>query len=231
MVARGAVPHERLHDPLHGAGESWRERKKEREKKREEKKRKKERKRKSKTHSLSFPSPPNSFSKQKQNIRNQKQRAREGGPGNDLVPEAWKETKCRENKETKEKKDSASSSSFPSWTPAVGLAATSIGILSILWALFARPELAAELGNGLLGSSSDDGASGGSLAGRWAWAAQALSTNRATWAFALDATLYSVWQAAILREAAPLERFFPFFGMAAYLMRVRTEGGEGEEEA
>ena len=116
--------------------------------------------------------------------------------------------------------------SFPSWTPAIGLAGASVGVLSILWALYARPEVAAELGAGLLSKANPDGG-GASLEGRWAWAAAALSSNRATWAFALDASLYSVWQAAMLKDATPLERFVPFFGMAAYLMRA---GGGGEKE-
>ena len=37
-------------------------------------------------------------------------------------------------------------SALPSWTPAIGLAGVSIGVVSILWALYARPEVAAELG-------------------------------------------------------------------------------------
>lgn len=95
----------------------------------------------------------------------------------------------------------------------------------MLWALFARPEVAAELGKGL-----SEGNPGESFQGRWAWAAGALATNRATWAFALDAGLYSVWQAAMLKEAKPLERFVPFLGMAAYLMRVGDGGGGVREK-
>ena len=86
-------------------------------------------------------------------------------------------------------------------------------------------KLAAELGKGLAPGS----AGGDSLEGRWAWAAAALSTNRATWAFALDASLYSVWQAAMLRDASPLERFVPFFGMSAFLMRGGGAKKEREE--
>ena len=176
------------------------------------------------------------FSNELHQKNQRRQRAREGGPGNDLVPESWKEKAGRgggsnsvgsagavsadaDNKNNKP-------ASFPSWTPAIGLAGASVGVLSILWALYARPEVAAELGAGLLSKANPDGG-GASLEGRWAWAAAALSSNRATWAFALDASLYSVWQAAMLKDATPLERFVPFFGMAAYLMRA---GGGGEKE-
>lgn len=152
------------------------------------------------------------------------------------MPESWNE-KARQRGSSsdgggggKTSTSSSPSSSFPSWTRAIGLAGASIGFLSIFWALYGRPEIAVELGRGL---SGEDFSGGDSPAGRWAWAASALSTNRATWAFALDACLYSIWQAAMLKEARPLERFVPFFGMAAYLMRVGGGGscGKTREEA
>lgn len=143
------------------------------------------------------------------------------------MPQSWNEKAGREGKSSSSGVNGGGvgrdEKSFPPWTPAIGLAGASIGVLSILWALYARPEVAAELGKGLSTSSGD------SLEGRWAWASAALSGNRATWAFALDASLYSVWQAVLLKDAKALERFVPFFGMAAYLMRGGG-GGEGREE-
>ena len=142
------------------------------------------------------------------------------------MPESWSEKAGRGGSRGAQGGVSGcGEASFPSWTPAIGLAGASIGVLSILWALYARPEVAAELGKGLAPGS----VGGDSLEGRWAWAAAALSTNRATWAFALDASLYSVWQAAMLRDASPLERFVPFFGMSAFLMRGGGAKKEREE--
>ena len=60
----------------------------------------------------------------------------------------------------------------------------------------------------------------GDLAARWEYFSTLLATSRVDWAFAVDACLYSVWQAWLLGAAgaAPAYRFVPFFGMAAWLV-------------
>ena len=94
----------------------------------------------------------------------------------------------------------APSSSLPSWAPAVAAVCAVVGAASLPWALFARPEF-------------------GGLEERAAATAAMLTTNRATFAFALDGCLYAVWQAALLRGVGGGYRFVPFFGLAAYLWR------------
>lgn len=54
----------------------------------------------------------------------------------------------------------------------------------------------------------------------------AFLSNRAFFAFILDAGLYSVWQAVILVDlkAAALFRYTPFFGMAGWLLTSLKNG-------
>lgn len=103
------------------------------------------------------------------------------------------------------------SAPLPSWAPVFGATGLAVGLFSIGWALAGRPE------------------TGGDLAVRWQYLVDTLSTNRVFWAFAVDACLYSVWQAALMPEDAPAKyRFLPFFGLAAYLMTASSNGsGDG----
>eukprot|EP00887_Chlorella_sp_A99_P003407 scaffold7.g3407.t1 len=100
----------------------------------------------------------------------------------------------------------------PAYTPALGVVALSVGLLSMWWAGFARPEY-------------------GALAERWAYAVQAVTTTRVDWAFGTDALLYSVWQYVLLGAAgAPQwQRAVPFFGMCAWaLSGGRQQGPQGD---
>jgi hypothetical protein len=85
-----------------------------------------------------------------------------------------------------------------------------VGVVSIGWALFARPEA-------------------GDVAARWEYFVTLLSTSRVDWAFGVDASLYAVWQAWLLGAAgaAPVYRFTPFFGLAAWLLG----GPAGQDKA
>jgi hypothetical protein len=102
---------------------------------------------------------------------------------------------------------------LPGYAPAFGAVAAAVGAVSIGWALAARPEA-------------------GDLAARWEYFSILLATSRVDWAFAVDACLYSVWQAWLLGAAgaAPAYRFVPFFGMAAWLV-AGPRGSESEGEA
>lgn len=99
--------------------------------------------------------------------------------------------------------------SLPPWAPAVGAVGAAVGAACLPWALFARPEF-------------------GGFDARADAAVTMLTTNRASFAFALDACLYSVWQAALLAGAPARFRFVPFFGLAAFYLQAG--GGGGEEE-
>ncbi|EFN53111.1 hypothetical protein CHLNCDRAFT_9491, partial [Chlorella variabilis] len=90
---------------------------------------------------------------------------------------------------------------LPGCAPIVGAVAATVGVVSIGWALFARPEA-------------------GDLPARWEYFTTLLATSRVDWAFGVDACLYAVWQAWLLGAvgAAPAYRFVPFFGLAAWLM-------------
>jgi hypothetical protein len=101
---------------------------------------------------------------------------------------------------------------LPSYSPVFGAVAGAVGLVSIWWALFCRPEA-------------------GDLAARWEYLVTLLSTSRVDWAFAVDATLYGVWQAWLLGAAgaAPAYRFVPFFGLAAWLL-AGPAGQEAAEE-
>lgn len=100
---------------------------------------------------------------------------------------------------------------LPSYAPAFGAVAMAVGAVSVGWALAARPEA-------------------GDLAARWAYFTNLLSASRVDWAFVVDAGLYYVWQAWLLGAAgaAPIYRFVPFWGMAAWLL-AGPEGGPAEE--
>ena len=90
-------------------------------------------------------------------------------------------------------------SRLPSWAPAVAVVCTVVAVASPLWALFARPEF-------------------GGLDARADATVAMLTTNRASFAFALDGCLYAVWQAALLKGAG-WQRWVPFFGLAAWVMQ------------
>ena len=99
---------------------------------------------------------------------------------------------------------------LPPWAPAVGVVGGVVGAVSLAWAAAGRPDL------------------GGDLAARAAWFADAAGrTDRALFAFALDACCYAAWQAVLLRGAGAGYRWVPFFGLAAWL--VAGGGKKGEE--
>ncbi len=57
----------------------------------------------------------------------------------------------------------------------------------------------------------------------WDYFLNDITTNRVSFAFILDAALYGVWQAILLGNvpsATPAERYVPFFGLAAHLLRA-----------
>ena len=103
---------------------------------------------------------------------------------------------------------------LPAWAPAVGALGGLVGAISLAWAVAGRPEA-------------------GDLAARAAWFADAAgASDRAIFAFTLDACCYAVWQAILLRGAGAGYRFVPFFGLAAWLVtRGGGGGGGGEQEA
>eukprot|EP00884_Botryococcus_braunii_P002637 jgi/Botrbrau1/12374/Bobra.0084s0002.2 len=90
---------------------------------------------------------------------------------------------------------------LPSYAAAMGAIAGLVGAVSITWAFLGRPEY-------------------GGLPDRWEWFVSTFLSNRAFFAFNLDAVLYCIWQAIILRDlgAAPVFRYTPFFGMAGWLL-------------
>lgn len=98
---------------------------------------------------------------------------------------------------------------LPSWTPVVVIVCAAVGALSLPWALFARPEF-------------------GDLTARVEATTAMLTTNRASFAFALDGCLYAVWQAALLEGAPARQRFVPFWGLASWLWENagKKEGSE-----
>lgn len=101
---------------------------------------------------------------------------------------------------------------LPGYAPVFGGVAMAVGAISVGWALGARPEA-------------------GDLAARWAYFADLLATSRVDWAFVVDAGLYAVWQAWLLGAAgaAPVYRFVPFWGMAAWLL-AGPRGGDAAEQ-
>ena len=97
---------------------------------------------------------------------------------------------------------------------AFGLIGGGMGLLSVGWALAARPEL------------------GGDLAARADFLHGLLTSDRVAFAFAVDLGLYSIWQAVLLgelgqqrgRPVPPVFRFVPFLGLALFL--ALDGGGE-----
>ncbi len=116
---------------------------------------------------------------------------------------------------------------LPSWAPVFGGTSLAVGLLSIAWFLFARPEY------GDLGSriayfqqmfATDRWARGGWMSVEDGVAGLIdFSTCRVFFAFVVDACLYSVWQAMLLQDAPATQRFVPFFGLAAYLVSGTRE--------
>lgn len=93
---------------------------------------------------------------------------------------------------------------LPSYAPALGVVAAIVGIVTFFWVPLALPQY-------------------GGLADRWEFFLEAYNLNRAFFAFVLDAGLYTIFQAVLLRSAPPAYRFTPFFGLAAWLVRQETE--------
>ena len=117
-----------------------------------------------------------------------------------------------EQKETKGGVESNSTKilSLPRYvSPLFGSIAGVVGVVSVVWAAAARPEL------------------GGDLSSRFTYFSDMASTDRVFWAFCVDSVLYSVWQAWLLGDAGAKtwQRFVPFFGMVGYLL----ENGTGNE--
>ncbi|GAB4821572.1 hypothetical protein N2152v2_008618 [Parachlorella kessleri] len=102
----------------------------------------------------------------------------------------------------------SSAAGVPGYAPLFGGIGAVVGLLSLGWALAARPEY-------------------GGLAERWHFFEVMFSSNRVFWAFCLDTVLYTLWQAVLLGAAgAPAKyRYVPFVGMAAWLL----QGGPTEE--
>eukprot|EP01023_Acetabularia_acetabulum_P026752 TRINITY_DN2536_c1_g1_i1.p1 TRINITY_DN2536_c1_g1~~TRINITY_DN2536_c1_g1_i1.p1 ORF type:complete len:419 (-),score=63.31 TRINITY_DN2536_c1_g1_i1:164-1420(-) len=91
---------------------------------------------------------------------------------------------------------------FPEWSKIVGIVGLVVGVFSICWGVWGRPEY-------------------GDLTQRAEYMQNLFGSDRVAFAFALDLVLYSIWQAFILMPEAPvLNRFIPFFGMAAYLLTL-----------
>ncbi len=63
---------------------------------------------------------------------------------------------------------------------------------------------------------------------RWQFFLEAFSLNRVFFAFVLDAVLYSVFQAALLKHAPSFYRFTPFVGLVAWLINPQTVSQERE---
>ena len=99
-------------------------------------------------------------------------------------------------------------SALPSWTAAVVIVCTVVGAVSLPWALFARPEF-------------------GDLHARAEATTAMLTTNRASFAFALDGCLYAVWQAALLEGAPWRQRFVPFWGLTSWLGEWKGRARKG----
>ncbi|KXZ47377.1 hypothetical protein GPECTOR_36g98 [Gonium pectorale] len=100
---------------------------------------------------------------------------------------------------------------LPGWAPAFGATSLTVGLISLGWAVAARPEY-------------------GGLAERLSYFVDTFSSNRAFFAFVVDGCLYAVWQAALMKDAPPRYRFVPFFGMAAHLIgggRARADDEDG----
>ena len=58
----------------------------------------------------------------------------------------------------------------------------------------------------------------GGLEERWAFFSSSIHTKRIFFAFALDAVLYSMFQAMLMPKAAGNLRYVPFAGLAAWLI-------------
>ncbi|GIL93548.1 hypothetical protein Vretifemale_20953, partial [Volvox reticuliferus] len=101
-------------------------------------------------------------------------------------------------------------SPLPWWAPAFGATSLTVGLLSIGWALAARPEY-------------------GGLAERLSYFVETFNSNRAFYAFIVDSGLYCVWQAVLMEDAPARYRFLPFFGMAAHLIMGGRPKAEDED--
>eukprot|EP00798_Chlamydomonas_sp_ICE-L_P031732 gene31732-6931_t len=96
---------------------------------------------------------------------------------------------------------------LPDWAPAIGASGLAVGLISIAWALFARPEY-------------------GGLDARWDYFVDTFYSNRAFFAFIVDSSLYCVWQANFLSNRNARLPLLPFFGLAEFLIN----GPKEEEE-
>lgn len=88
----------------------------------------------------------------------------------------------------------------PAWAPAAAGVSGVAGVISLWWALFARPEY-------------------GGLADRWSYFLTSSTSDRIFYAFLIDAALYIIWQAALMPKSAGKLRYVPFFGLVAYWLR------------
>lgn len=98
--------------------------------------------------------------------------------------------------------DAAAAPGLPAYAPLFGAVGATIGVVSLVWAVAARPEY-------------------GDLLERWEFFQTMFSSNRVFWAFCLDSGLYAVWQATLLGAAGAAGgyRWVPFAGLAAWLLR------------
>lgn len=101
-----------------------------------------------------------------------------------------------------------------------GIIGITVGIISIFWAFFGRPE------NGF-----------GDISDRWQFFLNYVSEDRAAYAFFIDLVFYSVFQAWIIGDNLKYKdtvedsrkkfletvRFVPFFGLALYLILSQKE--------
>eukprot|EP00892_Ulva_mutabilis_P002655 jgi/Ulvmu1/12390/UM009_0036.1 len=92
----------------------------------------------------------------------------------------------------------------PTWHRAVGALGIVIGAVSLVWWAAARPEY-------------------GDVAARVAYFQDAMSSQRAFYAFVVDAGLYGFWQAWMMDSAGAPRTYcaVPFFGLGAWLVAGR----------
>jgi hypothetical protein len=90
---------------------------------------------------------------------------------------------------------------LPGYAPVFGGTALAVGLVSLAWAVAARPEF-------------------GNIGARYEYFMTQYSSDRVFWAFCVDAVLYWVWQVWLMGAAGEKgwQRWTPFFGMALWLM-------------
>lgn len=116
--------------------------------------------------------------------------------------EKW-ETAINEENTSSTDKFASSQPELPLYAPLIGGVSLTVGVVSLIWAVIAHPDLA------------------GGMHERWEYFRQQASSDRVFWAFCLDMLLYYVWQAWLLGDAgtkASWHRWVPFFGMVGWLL-------------